>query len=302
MLNENLVSNLGLLTDTEIMSQPESWRNAASMSTLESNALPKKGEAVLVLGCGTSYYLGATYAALRENAGAGITDAAIASDFKPVGRHYDRVIAISRSGTSMDLIEALQRLGGKFPVTAILGELGTPIAALASEVIDFSFADEKSLVQTRFPTSILTFLRAHLGMKAADLDSLSTAAESVFELNLLDAPARQLVILGTDWASFMAHEAALKCRESAGIWVESYSSGEFRHGPISVANEGSLIWAMSPLSEDESAAIRSTGAQLHQGKFDPQVELVFIQRHAVEWARRLGRNADLPVHLARSVV
>jgi hypothetical protein len=43
----------------------------------------------------------------------------------------------------MDLIEALQRLGGKFPATAILGELGAPVAALASEVIDFSFADEE---------------------------------------------------------------------------------------------------------------------------------------------------------------
>lgn len=293
---------LGFVTESEIASQPKLWRDAAALARHGNSGLPKDGENVLVLGCGTSYYVGAAYASIRETAGLGNTDAAIASDHLPNTRSYDRIIAISRSGTSSDLVEALERIGNKVPITAILGELGTPIESLATEVIDFSFADEASVVQTRFPTSLLTYLRTHLGMDHSSLQSLIDSVSTVLNEPLLPAPERQLVILGTRWASFLAQEAALKCRESAGIWSEAYSTGEFRHGPISTAEEGTLVWAISPLSEVEAEAITSTGATLHQGIADPQVELVNLQRHAVKWARLLGRDADSPRHLSRSVI
>ena len=42
----------------------------------------------------------------------------IASELGDVVRSYDRVIAISRSGTSSDVVEALARLDPDVPVTA----------------------------------------------------------------------------------------------------------------------------------------------------------------------------------------
>jgi glucosamine--fructose-6-phosphate aminotransferase (isomerizing) len=294
--------NLGATTLSEIASQPECWARAQREAAAGVAGLPDHGERVLVLGCGTSFYVASAYAWLREQAGHGVTDALIASELPEVLRDYDRVIAISRSGTSAEVVEALTRVGSGTKVTAVLGELGTPVGDNADQVVDLSYADEVSVVQTRFPTTLLTLLRAHLGQapaQAADLLQQVTAATA-------DDPSepmpRQLVVLGTGWAAALAQEAALKCRESAGMWAEAYATGEYRHGPISVACPGTLVWAMTPLTDVQVDAIESTGAEVHRGSDDPLVELVRLQRHAVAWAVSQGRDADKPVHLTRSVV
>jgi glucosamine--fructose-6-phosphate aminotransferase (isomerizing) len=293
---------LGPLTVQEIASQPDCWARAYEQGTGQLAGLPAAGERVLVLGCGTSYYAAGAYAWLREQAGHGVTDALIASELPRVVRDYDRVLAISRSGTTTEVVQALQALRGRAPVTAVLGTLGTPVGAHATDVVDLSYADERSVVQTRFPTSLLTLLRTHLGASEPDVDTLIEQARSALAEQVTTPAPRQLVVLGSGWAAALAQEAALKCRESAGMWAEAYSSGEYRHGPISVAGPGTLVWALSPLTPVQVEAVESTGATLRQGTRDPQAELVAIQRHAVAWAVASGRDPDLPRHLTRSVV
>jgi glutamine---fructose-6-phosphate transaminase (isomerizing) len=186
--------------------------------------------------------------------------------------------------------------------TAILGALDTPIAALATDVIDLSYADERSIVQTRFPTTLLTLLRAHLGDDAHAQADLVSSGKQATSAEVTEAAPRQLVVLASGWAAALAQEAALKCRESAGMWAEAYATGEYRHGPISAAQPGTLVWAMTPLSDVEIAAIEATGARIHHGGTEPLSELVLLQRHAIAWAASAGRDADVPVHLTRSVV
>jgi glucosamine--fructose-6-phosphate aminotransferase (isomerizing) len=293
---------LGRITSEEIASQPERWAKAMAQALGSPAGLPKVGERVLVLGCGTSYYVAKAYAWLREQSGQGVTDAVIASEMPTKLRSYDLVIAISRSGTTTEVVQALAMLPKGLPVTAILGELGTPIGEKATHIIDLSYADEQSVVQTRFPTTLLTFLRVHLGHSAAVISELiSSATEVIANSTTEDAPT-QLVVLASGWATAFAEEAALKCRESVGMWAESYATGEYRHGPISVAGPGTLVWAMTPLTKVQVEAISSTGARIHQGENDPQVELVALQKHAVSWAAAVGRDADVPAHLSRSVV
>lgn len=294
--------NFGRITAQEIASQPDCWARAREQGAARPAGLPAAGERVLVLGCGTSYYVAGAYAWLREQAGQGVTDALIASELPPVLREYDRVLAISRSGTTTEVVQALRTLSGGVPVTAVLGELGTPVGANATDVVDLSYADERSVVQTRFPTTLLTMLRVHLGATEHDVAGLiEQARAAIAEPTNTPAP-RQLVVLGTGWAAALAQEAALKCRESAGMWAEAYTSGEYRHGPISVAGPGTLVWALTPLTTVQVEAIKTTGAAVRQGTRDPQAELVAIQRHAVAWAAASGRDADLPMHLSRSVV
>jgi glutamine---fructose-6-phosphate transaminase (isomerizing) len=175
----------------------------------------------------------------------------------------------------------------------------SPVAALADQVVDLGFADERSVVQTRFATTALATLRAGLGM---DLALIIADAEAAVSASLPTLPKRQLVVLGTGWATSIAQEAALKCRESAAAWVESYPTGEYRHGPIAVADEETLVWALSPLTESQHAAVTATGAAVEQGwARDPMAELIRIQRFAVEWASSRGRDADVPMNLSRSV-
>lgn len=293
---------LGDLTTREIASQPDCWARAREQGASRPAGLPEAGERVLVLGCGTSFYVAEAYAWLREQAGHGSTDAMIASELPPVVRDYDRVVAISRSGTTTEVVQALRALPGAVPVTAVLGELGTPVGALATDVIDLSYADERSVVQTRFPTTLLTLLRTHLGASGPDLSALIAQARAEFTQPVTTPAPRQLVVLGTGWAAALAQEAALKCRESAGMWAEAYASGEYRHGPISVAGPGTLVWGLTPLTPVQVEAVEATGATVRQGTRDPQVELVALQRHAVAWAAAGGRDADVPMHLSRSVV
>jgi glucosamine--fructose-6-phosphate aminotransferase (isomerizing) len=293
---------LGRTTAEEIASQPECWVQARDHAASRPAGLPASGERVLVLGCGTSYYVAAAYSWLREQGGHGVTDAVIASELPPVLRDYDRVIAISRSGTTAEVRWALSTLPAGLPVTAVLGELDTPVADAASDIVDLSYADERSVVQTRFPTTLLTLLRADLGAGESELAELVAQARSVIAAPASSPAPRQLVVLGTGWAAPLAQEAALKCRESAGMWAEAYASGEYRHGPISVAGPGTLVWALTPLTPLQTEAIQATGATVRQGSLDPQVELVAVQKHAVAWAAAAGRDADLPVHLSRSVL
>ena len=302
MTDKDNTESLGRVTSEEVASQPACWKTALQQGLNAPAGLPEDGERVLVLGCGTSYYLAAAYAWMRENSGQGITDALVASETLARLREYDRVVAISRSGTTREVLQALEKVPSGTPVTAVVGELDTPIAAAADEVVDLSYADERSVVQTRFPTSLLTMLRAHLGESPDRLTGLIDEATTVISDPALEPAPRQLVVLGSGWAAALAQEGALKCRESAGMWAEAYPAGEYRHGPITVAGSHTLVWAMTPLSESLTQAIRDTGATIHEGRHDAQVELVHLQLHAVAWATAAGRDPDLPVHLTRSVV
>ena len=59
----------------EIASQPEVWRRAAAVAGSEAGVLPAAGERVAIVGCGTSLFMAEAWAAARELAGQGETDA-----------------------------------------------------------------------------------------------------------------------------------------------------------------------------------------------------------------------------------
>jgi fructoselysine-6-P-deglycase FrlB-like protein len=291
---------LGGQTWDEISTQPESWKRAVAQAETELAGYPADGERVLIMGCGTSYYAAIAWAWIREQAGHGLTDAMIASEFTTLTRDYDRVIAISRSGTSVDVVEALERLDPAVRLTAVLGDLDTPIGARANDIIDLSYADETSVVQTRFPTTLLTLVRARHG--DGDLGALIEQGRAAVAAGADEEMPRQLVVLGEGYAAALAQEAALKCRESAGMWAEAYATGEYRHGPISVAGPGTLVWGVTPIPPVVVEAVEATGAKVRQPTHEALAELVTLQFHAVAWADSVGRDANLPIHLSRSVM
>jgi fructoselysine-6-P-deglycase FrlB-like protein len=292
--------DLGGQTWDEISTQPESWERAVVQAQTELPGYPAHGERVLIMGCGTSYYASIAWAWIREQAGHGLTDAVIASEFTTLTRDYDRVIAISRSGTSVDVVEALDRLDPVMRLTAVLGDLDTPIGARANDIIDLSYADETSVVQTRFPTTLLTLVRARHG--DGDLGALIEQGRTSVASGADEEMPRQLVVLGEGYAAALAQEAALKCRESAGMWAEAYATGEYRHGPISVAGPGTLVWGVTPIPPVVVEAVEATGAKVRQPTHEALAELVTLQFHAVAWADSVGRDANLPIHLSRSVM
>jgi fructoselysine-6-P-deglycase FrlB-like protein len=285
--------------DSEIASQPSSWQRAAALAASVASALPRAGERVAVVGCGTSWFIAMAYAVLRESAGQGETDAYQASGFPR--RRYDRVIAITRSGTTTEVLNLLESLDGATPTTAISGDPASPAGKLASDNVIMPFADERSIVQTRFATSALALLRAHLGEDLSGAVADASAALGA-ALPLDPAQTEQVTFLGSGWTVGLAYEAALKCREAAAYWAEAYPAMDYRHGPIAVAAPGRAVWAFGEVPDGLPAQVKATGAEFTHGGGDPMAELVLAQRFAVALARHRGLDPDAPRHLTRSVI
>jgi fructoselysine-6-P-deglycase FrlB-like protein len=273
-------------TAQEIASQPDCWQRALDQLPTLAPLLPRPGERVAVVGCGTSWFMAQSYAALRERAG---------------GRRYDRVLALTRSGTTTEVLELLERVRGRIASTAITADPATPVADLADDLVVLDFADERSVVQTRFPTTQLLLLRGHLGEDVSGVlaDGAAAVAAPVADV-LLDA--EQISFLGRGWTYGLAREAALKVRETAAWWTESYPAMEYRHGPISVARPGRVVWSLGELPDGLAEQVAATGAHLERPTLDPVAELVRVQRLGGALAERLGRDVDNPQHLTRSVV
>ena len=286
------------VTEDEIRTQPELWERAAALAAGLGDVLPAPGEDVAVIGCGTSWFMAQAYAALRESCGHGRTDAFAASEMP--ARAYDAVLALSRSGTTTEVAHALMR-SARSRTVAVTAVLDSPIAAAADDVVALEFADERSVVQTRFATTALSLLRAHEGFDLAA--SVGDAREA------LDAPLPvdpeeidRWAFLGRGWTVGLASEAALKLRESAQAWTEAYPAFEYRHGPISIAGPGAAVWFFGPADDGVLDEARAAGAVAVAPELDPLASLILAQRTGVALAEAAGLDPDRPRNLTRSVV
>ncbi|MEU7099320.1 SIS domain-containing protein [Streptomyces longwoodensis] len=286
--------------EDELRDQPECWTRTAAQVADHAQVLPAPGERVALVGCGTSYFMGQAVAALRETSGAGETDAFPASEF-PHGRRYDRVVALTRSGTTTEVLDLLARLRGHTRTTAITADPDTPVVTAADDLVVLDHADERSVVQTRFATTALTLLRAHLGLHTdAVVADARTALETELPEGLVDCG--QFTFLGRGWTVGLAREAALKMREASLSWAEAYPAMEYRHGPVSVSTTGTATWMFGEAPEGLARQVRDTGALWVPGRLDPLAELVLAQRLAVAVAAARGLDPDRPRHLTRSVI
>ncbi|MEW5352154.1 SIS domain-containing protein [Streptomyces sp. 16-176A] len=286
--------------EDELTSQPECWTRVAADAAGHGPALPAPGERVAIVGCGTSYFMAQAAAALREGAGQGETDAFAASEF-PHGRAYDRVLALTRSGTTTEVLDLLRKAAGRTRTTAVTADPDTPVMEAADDVVVLDYADERSVVQTRFATTALTLLRAHLGLHsdAVVADARTALAEPLPE-GLVECG--QFTFLGRGWTVGLANEAGLKMREASLSWTEAYPAMEYRHGPISITTEGTATWMLGPAPEGLAEQVRATGGLWVEGGLDPLAELVRAQRLAVAVAAARGLDPDQPRHLTRSVI
>ncbi len=97
--------------------------------------------------------------------------------------------------------------------------------------------------------------------------------------------ARQFTFLGTGWTYGLANEAALKLREAAGMWTESYPAMEYRHGPVAVTGDGSVVWVLGPAPDGLADDVAAAGGIAWSTGEDPLAELVRVHRVAVALAR-----------------
>lgn len=283
--------------EIEIASQPEIWGQVADFAPSVAHLLPKKGERVAVVGCGSSWFMSMAYANLRETSGHGQTDVFAGSEMNYT-RKYDRIVSISRSGTTTEIVELLGKVSAPSVIITAVPE--SPVTAAATESIVMDFADEESVVQTRWATAALGLLRANLGF---DLNSIVEDAKEAMNSDLGDlVNAEEITFLGRGWTIGLANEAALKTREAAQFWAEAYPALDYRHGPLSISEPGRAVWAFGEIPDALIRDIQNTGALFESSSLDPMAHLIRAQRVAVAIAKKRGMNPDSPRGLARSII
>jgi fructoselysine-6-P-deglycase FrlB-like protein len=285
----------------EIATQPDDWSAARELAIRHADQLPAPGERVAVIGCGTSLYMARAFAAAREADGQGVTDAWPASEAR-LDRGYDRIVAITRSGTTTEVIEALKDYDGDAGITVVTATPDTPVVSLGEPIV-MAEVDERSVVQTRTATTTLALLRWLLGedLGPAIEQARSVLAEPDASFAVPQA-AEQFTFVGMGWATAIAEEAALKLREATQSWTEAYSMTEYRHGPISISARGRVVWAFGPLVRNFARDVATTGAHFEHRDIDPMADLVRVQRLCLLRAADAGLDPDRPRNLARSII
>ncbi|MEP1209836.1 MAG: SIS domain-containing protein [Rhizobiaceae bacterium] len=244
-------------------------------------------------------------------------------------------LSVSQSGQSPDIVAAarMSRSNGSLAI-AITNEVNSPLAEVCNHAFDISAGPEKSVAATKtFVTSLvagLLFL-AHFREDQQLLDAIKRlpdqckiAVRSRWDA-LLDymKDRDSLYVLGRGPAFAIAHEVALKFKETCQIHAEAYSTAEVMHGPVSIVGEGFPVLAL--INNDAAqetvrqsiSAVEANGAKVFAQQYDPAgtpdfvaagpvhpltepvLSIVSFYAFVEELARLRGNNPDLPPNLRK---
>lgn len=277
----------GKYTYKEIMSQPETWRSSLRSLPKFSNKVktpPSDSKIYIFTGCGSTYYLSLWAARLAERMVEGITArAAPASDLflypsSWLSRKVSQtLVALSRSAQTSETLRAIDDFhktvdGESIGITCYPDrELGNR----TSYLIATPDAQEESIAQTRSFTNmmlaVLWWLEGSIPRNM--LKSLPSSGEEILNEYAslmhdlaMDSQLQRFFFLGGGLLYGLACEAMLKMKEMSLSYAEAYHFLEFRHGPKSMVDDGSLvIGLMSDVAEayelDVMREMRALGAQ-----------------------------------------
>jgi len=253
-------------TEKVIFEQFPYWEKA-----IRSISAPHDAELTVFLGCGTSYNLALSLAALSNISGR----PAIAA---PGGEWLNRpdvfwprwrkahVVALSRSGETTETVAAAKasRAAGAF-VTAITVEPESALARNCDRLVDASTHSQEGIVMT-----VSASLMLLLGMQLIGMDvphTLVGAAEGLARqvdaaLPDLITERSHFVFLGSGPLYGVALEGALKLMEMSQIITQGFHPLEYRHGPISLVDGNTAVVML--YSADQKAAETKLVAELQE--------------------------------------
>lgn len=170
------------------------------------------------------------------------------------------VIGISQSGESPDVVSVIAEGKRQGVLTlAITNTPSSPLATAADWTLDIQAGPEKAVAATKTYTAELlsiAMLSAALAAdeaRSSDLHDLPRQLERVFDGEEAIRQAaeenksmRECLVLGRGFNYATAFEWSLKLKELASVVAEPYSSADFRHGPIALANLDVPVLAVAP--------------------------------------------------------
>ncbi|GAB6988425.1 SIS domain-containing protein [Paenibacillus pini] len=272
-----MTQNYGELTYPEIAGQSEAlqgaWEQLGKQQEFITNYLGnKKYEEVVFIGSGTSYYLALSAASTfrkwtgRSASAYPSSEIYLFSEQAVAGNKNKLLVGISRSGESSEVILALDSVKGK-PEWTTCGITCDVESTMAKNVpcLVSPLGKEKSTVMTKSFSSMTFMLQVAIakaggqqGYVAELQQVMSLSADTVTRgqveaKNMIDTHSElnKFIYLGMGTYNGLAHEACLKLKEMSCVWTESFGTLEFRHGPKSVIEPGTMVCVL--LSESARA-------------------------------------------------
>ncbi len=250
------------------------WRKAAVLAPEHALALPFAGEHVAVVGSGIALSMGRAYAAFREDASQGPTDAAPPDELAL--RRYHRAVLLSPTGEEPTLVELVERLREEAILAIGLGTpAGTPVAELAGVTVPFEPALGPGDPITAWATTAFAVLRSHLSAETG-----GSAATAAMRAALPDTSGvRRWIVVGHRWSLGMA-EAAAGALRRAGADAVAGPPSEVTAGELGDADAGTLVWSFDEPADELSAWAAVREAPLRAPSIEPIGELLLAQRIA----------------------
>lgn len=294
---------------------------------------------VILTGCGSAYYaasLGATWLQQATNAW---IDVVPASEMSASTRHMGSdtlVIALTQSGETADVVDAIQLAQGwGSTIGTIINTETSTIANMATIVVPIKASVERSVLATKsFLAMAIRLYQTAMILNPSledDLHASVVAFDNILKSDELAriadtiADATSMIVLGKDAGRAVAQEAALKIKEGSYLHAEAFLSGELKHGPLALVQQGTpcLLFATSETelksARIAAAEVMSRGGYVigfgdfaegecsvvvplpSSGSSASLVHLVAAQKLAFHVAIARGVDPDFPRNLAKSV-
>lgn len=170
------------------------------------------------------------------------------------------VIGISQSGQSPDIVSVIaegRRQG--CPTLAITNDINSRLAQAAEYIIPLHAAPEVAVAATKSYTASLAALALISCVLSGnedhlrELEKMPAMIERTFEAlqDRIQHVKRycfmeHCAVIGRGYNYSTAFETALKIKELTSVAAESYSSADFRHGPIATVSQRFPVFLVTP--------------------------------------------------------
>ncbi len=258
----------------EIHEQPQAIRNTLrgrldkdlnlNLDNIEFSENIKK---LYIVACGTAYHAGLVGKKAIETLAKVPCEVCLASEFRygePILDEHTAVLVVSQSGETADTLAVLRmakELGNS--VYAITNVVGSSIAREADYVFYTYAGPEIAVASTKaYTTQLASFYLFAIYLaelkktvKKEDLDDIKNqllgldnvitdvlkSADEIKDLAHIVARERDIYFLGRGLDYYSALEASLKLKEISYIHSDAYASGELKHGPIALIEDGTVV-------------------------------------------------------------
>ena len=309
---------------------------------------------IYIVACGTAMHAGLVGKNIIEKlCGISVT-VDIASEFRyrnPIINEHTLAIYISQSGETADTIAALKLAKSKGAKTiAVSNVIGSSITREADYSIYTHAGPEIAVASTKAYTSQVVLL-AILGIYFAEVlesvsfDELNSLKDEIFKLSEMSEKIlentdyikeiakqiyneKDMFFLGRGVDYTVALEGSLKLKEISYIHSEGYASGELKHGPIALIEDGITVITLitdknlvdKTISNVQEVITRGaktiiiTNQKIENKNFDyileipeisslisPVLSVIPLQLLAYYISKEKGLDVDKPRNLAKSV-